>query len=185
MSYSTSLDDLLGPDENNQPAINNNLPTMNNNQPINNNQPVNNNQIVDAILTELDNIPNTINSDISSGIQNIAMDGNVHIPPPQLLDTENLLKGETINKPSVSNVLNNAAFNKQKKQPFYQKHKKDLILLGSYILLTFIFSLHQMNRILFGFFPKLLKENGQISILGIALKTLLTSVFFGLIIFLI
>ena len=190
MSYSTSLDDLLGPDESNMqpPQTLNNQPGMNiQPQSTLNNQPVNNNQMVDAILTELDNIPefsSNGNNGNAAAVANM-MDGNVHIPPPQLDNTANLLKAESVHKPSIDNVLNNAAFAKKSKQPFHKRYRKELILASIFMALMFIFSLHQVNRILFGFFPKLLLENGQISILGIALKTILTTVLFSLALFLI
>ena len=47
-------------------------------------------------------------------------------------------------------------------------------------VLCFIISLPEFNRFLFGFFPKLLLESGQISIGGIILKS-----FIGMLVFII
>lgn len=43
-------------------------------------------------------------------------------------------------------------------------------------LLVFVLSLHQTNRVIFGFVPQLLLENGQISVYGMLLKALIASV---------
>lgn len=45
-------------------------------------------------------------------------------------------------------------------------------------VLVFVLSLHQTNRLIFGFVPQLLLENGQISIYGMLLKALLAAVLY-------
>ena len=75
-------------------------------------------------------------------------------------------------------------FSNNKPKNFFAKHKKQLIASLTFLILMFIFSLHQVNRLLFSFMPKLLLENGQISITGIALKSLFTTILFALVIFL-
>lgn len=45
-------------------------------------------------------------------------------------------------------------------------------------ILVFVLSLHQVNRVIFGFLPQLLLENGQISVYGMLLKALIASVLY-------
>lgn len=52
-------------------------------------------------------------------------------------------------------------------------------------VLMFLLSLHQTNRVIFGFVPQLLLENGQISVYGMLLKALLAAVLYYVILLLI
>lgn len=183
MSLSTSLDDLLGPTEpQQQPHMN----MMNNNQPQVNmaQQPMNpqmdNNQFVDAILTELESMPDYGN-DQNAANQQYAMNPDAHVPPPQLGNTANLLKGQNT---QLGNVVDLTDKFDNGKSGFFNKYKNELIATGSFLLLMFIFSLHQFNRLLFGFMPKMILENGQISIYGIIIKTMIATIIFGLVVFL-
>jgi len=65
-------------------------------------------------------------------------------------------------------------------QLFY-KSKPILVVF----VLMFILSLHQTNRVIFGFVPRLLLENGQISIYGMLLKAVLAAVLYYIILLLI
>lgn len=56
----------------------------------------------------------------------------------------------------------------------FDKFKPILVVF----VLMFVLSLHQTNRLIFGFVPQLLLENGQISIYGMLLKALLASVLY-------
>lgn len=51
--------------------------------------------------------------------------------------------------------------------------------------LVFVLSLHQTNRVIFGFVPRLLLENGQISIYGMLLKALIAAVLYYVILLLV
>ena len=173
MSYSTSLDDLLGPT---QETIQQSSSVEINQQQPNIQQPnnVDKNQFVDAILSELDNMPE-YKQDINSAAQHNAMDPNAHIPPPMLTNTENLLKSEPSQPDNINKYIN-----KKINLPFYIKYRKELLLYFIFTIIMFVFSLHQVNRIIFSFTPKLLMENGQISILGILLKTVIAFIVFAI-----
>ena len=49
-------------------------------------------------------------------------------------------------------------------------------------VLSFIISLPEFNRFLFGFFPRLLLESGQVSIGGVMLKALVGMIIFSIVI---
>ena len=48
-------------------------------------------------------------------------------------------------------------------------------------VICFIISLPEFNRFLFGFFPRLLLESGQVSIGGVMLKALVGSILFAIV----
>ena len=179
MSLSTSLDDLLGPEQSaiqplqmpppQQPHMLNKAQ-----QPI-----MNNNQFVDAILTELEDMPD-YGKDINAASQQYAMNPDAHVPPPQLGDTSKLLKGVDTQLGSAVDLSNKYSGNGS----FFRRYKKELIATSMFLVLMFIMSLHQVNRLLFSFMPKLILENGQISITGILLKTVIATIIFGLVVFL-
>lgn len=177
MSYSTSIDDLLQPENTSSTDIQQNVnfqqqPMQQFNQPA-----MDNNQFVDAILSELDNIP-----DSNSAAFNNTVD-QVHIPPPHLPETANLLRAEetqSINLTNDSVSLNPTSANSMIKR--YQKH---LIVIIAIFALSIIFNLHQVNRLIFGFLPKLILENGQISIYGILLKATVITIIIGVLMFLV
>ena len=183
MSYSTSLDDLLGPPEGSQGPPPTQQPPMMNQQhhaaPSTNN--MDNNQFVDAILTELDSMP-SYGNDINSAAQKYATDHNAHVPPPILGDTAGLLKAEDSHSPDL---MSGEMFKVgSSNSSWLKRNKYNLIYIAVFFTLMFVLSLHQVNRVIFGFMPKLILENGQISILGIALKTVIATIIFGLVVFL-
>lgn len=181
MSLSTSLDDLLGPEQGvpqppqmpppQQPHMANNAQ-----QPM-----MDNNQFVDAILTELEGMPD-YGKDANAASQQYAMNPDAHVPPPQLGDTSKLLKGENTQLGSVVDLSDKYSGNKSSN--FLKRYKKELIATGMFLVLMFIMSLHQVNRLLFSFMPKLILENGQISVVGILLKAIIATILFALVIFL-
>jgi hypothetical protein len=189
MSLSTSLDDLLGPQGSmeQQPQINMaQQPQINMAQQPQINmaqQPqMDNNQFVDAILTELEDMPNYGN-DQNAARQQYAMNPDAHVPPPQLGDTANLLKSQETQLGTVVNLTDKFSNSSSKSGSFFGRYKKELIATGIFMVLMFVLSLHQVNRIIFGFMPKLLLENGQISLLGILFKTVIATLIFVLAIF--
>lgn len=185
MSLSTSLDDLLGPTEpQQQPQMN----MINNQPPVNMTQQhmnphMDNNQFVDAILTELESMPD-YGRDQNAANQQYAMNPDAHVPPPHIGDTSNLLKAQNTQIGNVVDLTDKFA-NGGKSGSFFNRYKSELIATGTFLLLMFIFSLHQVNRLMFGFMPKLILENGQISIYGIIIKTMLATIIFGLVVFLV
>jgi hypothetical protein len=174
MSLSTSLDDLLGP-ETQQHNI---MPQQNQNPA---QQPIDNNQFVDAILTELETMPD-YGTDQNAARQQYSMSPDAHVPPPHLGNTAELLKAQETQLHNVINLSDN--FSNSKKS-FFIKYKLELIATSLFMVLMFILSLHQVNRLIFGFIPKLILENGQISILGILLKTVIATIIFAIVIFLV
>jgi hypothetical protein len=175
MSLSTSLDDLLGPEGGNKPSMQSNAPIQ---------QTLDNNQFVDAILTELEDMPD-YGQDQNAARQQYSMNPDAHVPPPQLGDTSKLLKGEDTRLGSVIDLTDKFTDTKSRRNDsFIVKYKKEMIATGLFMILMFILSLHQVNRIIFGFVPTLILENGQISILGILFKTVIGTLIFGLVIFL-
>jgi hypothetical protein len=172
MSLSTSLDDLLGPQPGMEQQQQNTQQTPQ----------MDNNQFVDAILTELEDMPNYENNQ-NAARQQYAMNPDAHIPPPQLGNTENLLRSQESRDTSTINLTDK--FSNDSSKGFLKKYKKELISCAIFMILMFILSLHQVNRIIFGFMPKLILENGQISIMGILLKTLIATLIFAVVIFLI
>lgn len=189
MSLSTSLDDLLGPDSgSHQPQMDGmtsnhhmgNMP-MQQQQPMT--QSMDNNQFVDAILTELEGMPE-YGQDQNAARQQYSMNPDAHVPPPQLGDTAGLLKAQDTRLGNVVNLTDKfTGSTSGKSGSFVARYKTEFIATGLFIVLMFILSLHQVNRIIFGFMPKLLLENGQISVLGILLKTVTAGIIFGLVIF--
>lgn len=183
MSLSTSLDDLLGPEQGVQQSqktqITYQQPQVNTAQ-----QPImDNNQFVDAILTELEGMPD-YGKDTNAASQQYAMNHVAHIPPPQLGDTSSLLKGVDTQLGSVVDLSDKYSGNSKGKGSFLRRYKKEFISTAMFLVLMFIMSLHQVNRLLFSFMPKLILENGQISIIGILLKTVIATIIFGLVVFL-
>lgn len=178
MSYSTSIDDLLQPENTSSTDIQQNV-NFQQQPPMQqfSQQPVDNNQFVDAILSELDNIP-----DSNAAAFNNTVD-QVHIPPPHLPETANLLRAEetqSLNLTNDSVSLNPSSTNSMIKR--YQKH---LIVIAVVFALTIIFNLNQVNRLIFGYLPKLILENGQISIYGILLKSVIITIIIGVLMFLV
>jgi hypothetical protein len=190
MSLSTSLDDLLGPETGSQQPQMGGMTS--NQQPNMSNMPMqqqpqqggmDNNQFVDAILTELEGMPE-YGQDQNAARQQYSMNPDAHVPPPQLGDTAGLLKAQDTKLGNVINLTDKFAdANGNKTGSFINRYKTELIATGLFIVLMFVLSLHQVNRLIFGFMPKLLLENGQISMLGILLKTVIAGLIFGLVIF--
>lgn len=58
---------------------------------------------------------------------------------------------------------------------------KNIKYPGLVFVISFIISLPEFNRFLFGFFPRLLLESGQVSIGGVLLKSLIGMILFGII----
>lgn len=63
------------------------------------------------------------------------------------------------------------------------KVMKNLKYLGLVFIICFIISLPEFNRFLFGFFPRLLLESGQVSVGGVLLKSAVGMIIFALVAF--
>lgn len=58
---------------------------------------------------------------------------------------------------------------------------KNIKYPGLVLVISFLISLPEFNRFLFGFFPRLLLESGQVSIGGVLLKSLIGMILFSII----
>lgn len=147
-----------------------------------NTQSLNDNQFVDAVLNEFEKSSDTSKNQ-NTEAQNYAIN-NVHVPPPYLPETKGLLKAEP------TQIYNNETFNIQNNKSnsiidFFIKYKYQFYSIIIFMVLFIISSLHHVNRLIFSFMPYLLLENGQISIMGILLKSLIATILYSIILFVI
>jgi hypothetical protein len=143
-------------------------------------------QLVEDILKEMGDSPGAEQmSDINNQAFHYTMDRsqvppNKYIPPnpnPEMNETNYTQKIMMDQQPN--NLLAQIGINlngESVKEKITKNMKYPLLVF----VLCFIISLPEFNRFLFGFFPKLLLESGQISIGGIILKS-----FIGMLVFII
>ena len=160
------------------------------------------NQLVNDILKEMGDSPGTGNqADINVGSMNYAMDSS-QVPPEKLagnyLETQgqetlnpiNSSMGGTtepitsIHSPTnldeTNKLLNSLSLNDSSvpiQTRIINMFKHPVIVLA----ICIIISLPIFSRTLFSVFPKLLKESGEISILGVVLKALIGAIMFGIV----
>lgn len=160
------------------------------------------NQLVNDILKEMGDSPGNDNqADINVGSMNYAMDSS-QVPPEKLagnfLETQgqetinpinNSMGGTTEpinsigtpkNVTETNKLLNTLTLNDSSipiQDRVINMLKYPLIVL----IICIIISLPIFSRTLFSVFPKLLKESGEISILGVVLKALIGAVLFGIV----
>jgi hypothetical protein len=159
------------------------------------------NQLVNDILKEMGDSPGGENqADINVGSMNYAMDSS-QVPPEKLagnyLETQgqetlnpiNTSMGGTsdpigsMNSPTnvdeTNKLLNSLSLN-DSSLPLQTR----ILNMLKYPVIVFaicvIISLPIFSRTLFSVFPKLLKESGEISILGVVLKAVIGAVIFGI-----
>jgi len=141
--------------------------------------------LVDDLLNELESQPE-YQQDINVAHTQYAMD-NVNTPPTRTEQDNNMLNAETTHSVSVndnSHLLSAKSFNnddynfqpnnKSLTETIIDEAKPCIIVLVLFI----IFSLHQVNRIIFSFLPQLLLENGQLSLYAILLKAVLATLLY-------
>lgn len=141
--------------------------------------------IVDDLLNELEAQPE-YQQDINVAHTQYAMD-NVNTPPTRNEQDTNMLNSENTHSVSVNDnthLLSAKSFNnddynfqpdnKSMTQTIIDEVKPCIIVLVLFI----IFSLHQVNRIIFSFLPQLLLENGQLSLYAILLKAILATLLY-------
>jgi hypothetical protein len=63
-------------------------------------------------------------------------------------------------------------------ESLYQKIIKEAKPVLIVFLIVLVLSLHQTNRLIFGFLPNLILENGELSIYAILLRSAIASVLF-------
>jgi hypothetical protein len=160
------------------------------------------NQLVNDILKEMGDSPGADNQvDINIGSMNYAMDSS-QVPPEKLagnfLETQgqetlnpiNTSMGGTselinsMNSPTnvddTNKLLNSLSLN-DSSLPLQTR----ILNMFKYPVIVFviciIISLPIFSRTLFSVFPKLLKESGEISILGVVLKAVIGAIIFGIV----
>ena len=96
------------------------------------------------------------------------------------IDTELHLQSESNKKINVKCDL--CEEQRYIKYQSYRKNKERNIKYPILVLcISFIISLPEFNRFLFGFFPRLLLESGQVSIGGVLLKSIVGMLLFSII----
>ena len=160
------------------------------------------NQLVNDILKEMGDSPGADNqADINVGSMNYAMDSS-QVPPEKLagnyLETQgqetlnpiNTSMGGTsdlinsMNSPTnideTNKLLNSLSLN-DSSVPLQTRILNMLKYPVIVFAICILISLPIFSRTLFSVFPKLLKESGEISLLGVVLKALIGAIIFGIV----
>jgi len=151
----------------------------------------NDSQFLNELFSDLGvNNLSTNPSDINSQAIEYAMEGAAHIPPDKngaALPTPIAVKNQY--QAEMEAAANNKLFNGGDSN---NNDRSIMISSGNYVMdlvhryvkmpaivfvIVFIVSLPQFNRFIFNFFPSLILESGQISILGITLKSFIALIF--------
>jgi len=159
---------------------------QNNQYQNNNNQQQSQTTLVDELLTELEAQPE-YQQDINVAQTQYAMD-NINVPPvlneqhKRQLQSENTQaissKGNYLTNKENDYSFDNENFtNNNDWKYFFMIELKPLLIV---FVLFFVLSLHQVNRIIFSFVPKLLLENGQLSLYAILMKSILACMLYYL-----
>lgn len=140
-------------------------------------------QLVEDILNEMEDNPSVEQlDDINTSNFNYATN-DVNVPPKKNMNSINNLKAEPTTQfdsndeqkeeiTRLGNIKNLDLLNKDDDieltpmARMINKVKPIIIVFVVFIIL----SLHQVNRLLFSFFPKLLHENGQLTLYAIILR---------------
>ena len=181
-----SMDNIELPPQDSQMSINNPYTST----PIYNPQ-TSDSQLVEDILKEMGNSPGIEHqSNINSQALQYAMDSsqvpaykyteqNEQLRPTQTYDnySEKMLHNQQqLNSGFLSQIGIN--LNGETLKDKIMRNIKYPILI---FIISFIISLPEFNRFLFGFFPRLLLESGQASIGGVLLKAFVSMLLFSII----
>lgn len=147
---------------------------------------ISNSQLVDDILKEMDTrpVPGANHMmDMNVGNINYAMDPSAHVPPERNPNAQRMISGtENTHVPSMSTYqhmnLSGDDFNRMGDETLYKKIIKEAKPVVIVFLIVLVLSLHQTNRLIFGFLPNLILENGELSIYAILLRAAIASVLF-------
>ena len=160
------------------------------------------NQLVNDILKEMGDSPGADNQvDINVGSMNYAMDSS-QVPPEKLAGNYLETQGqETLNPINTSmggtsdlinsmdsptnidetnKLLNSLSLN-DSSVPLQTRILNMLKYPVIVFAICILISLPIFSRTLFSVFPKLLKESGEISLLGVVLKALIGAIIFGIV----
>jgi hypothetical protein len=143
-------------------------------------------QLVEDILKEMGESPSIEQqSSINSQALQYAMDSS-QVPPhkytpesqPSPLDYNNY--SQKMAMENQNGILNQFGFSLNS-ETLKAKIIKNIKYPVIVFVLSFLISLPEFNRFLFGFFPRLLLESGQVGIGGVFLKALIGMILFSLI----
>lgn len=189
MSLSTPINQIRRNDSSNTSSMDINMDT-NMNSNMNSNFGVSNSesQLVEDILKEMGDSPgNEQQSNINSQAFQYSMDSS---QVPAYKYTEPTTQNNQYNnysekimhqqQPTNTGLLSQFGINLSGSS-LKDKILKNIKYPGLVFVLCFVISLPEFNRFLFGFFPKLLLESGQVSIGGVLLKALVGMILFTLI----
>jgi hypothetical protein len=160
------------------------IPDMNNMNPMSSDS-----QLVEDILKEMGDSPGAeLQSNINSQALQYAMDSSQVPPtkynPPHHNDQStmnyNNYSQKMMMEQNQSGILGQLGFNLGG-ETLRDKLMKNIKYPALVFVLCFIISLPEFNRFLFGFFPRLLLESGQVSIGGVMLKALVGTILFAII----
>lgn len=146
-------------------------------------------QLVEDILKEMGDSPGAEQqSNINSQALQYAMDSaqvppNKYIPPQQnespMMGYNNYSQKMMMEQQQKQNgILGQLGFSLNG-ESLKEKIMKNVKYPGLVFVICFLISLPEFNRFLFGFFPKLLLESGQVSIGGVMLKALVGMLLFA------
>jgi hypothetical protein len=145
-------------------------------------------QLVEDILKEMGDSPGAeLQSNINSQALQYAMDSSQVPPtkynPPQhnepMMDYNNYSQKMMMDQ-NQNGILGQLGINLGG-DTLRDKIMKNIKYPAIVFVLCFLISLPEFNRFLFGFFPRLLLESGQVSIGGVMLKALVGTLLFAII----
>lgn len=176
---------------NSMQPIQQNMQSQISNQTQNNGIMRSDSQLVEDILKEMGESPGAASqSDINSQAYQYAT-ASSQIPPHKYIDpnanrdlqnndqysNENFASKLNDNSSKTTGFLNQISFSlssENLKNKLIKNFKYPIVVF----CICFILGLPEFNRFLFGFFPKLLLESGQVSISGVGLKSLVGMIIF-------
>jgi hypothetical protein len=148
-------------------------------------------QLVEDILKEMGDSPGSEQqSNINSQALQYAMDSaqvppTKYIPPQQdqqMIDYNNYSQKMMIEQQQQNaGILGQLGFNLGG-ETLKEKIMKNIKYPALVFVICFLISLPEFNRFLFGFFPRLLLESGQVSIGGVMLKALVGMIVFAIVV---
>lgn len=148
-------------------------------------------QLVEDILKEMGDSPGMeLQSNINSQALQYTMDSaqvppNKYVPPQQQeqqIDYNNYSQKMMMEQQAQnSGILGQLGINLGG-ETLKEKIMKNIKYPALVFVICFLISLPEFNRFLFGFFPRLLLESGQVSLGGVMLKALLGMLLFAIIV---
>jgi hypothetical protein len=149
--------------------------------------------LVEDILKEMGESPGAEQqSNINSQALQYAMDSS-QVPPNKYIPTHNPQQNQTHSDSDYDNyrqkmmieqnngILGQLGINLSG-ETLREKIMKNIKYPALVFVICFLISLPEFNRFLFGFFPRLLLESGQVSIGGVMLKALVGMILYAIIV---